>query len=424
MITNTANVYSEQFKGQFNDNYEIVDPSEVKDGPSAWTMIVKPKDGEDLSIYQDSMIYDTSSMRLHSLVLLRNKFIHSGIIRVEFNAINDNGIVSVIFKYQRMQTETGPIESYYAFECVNAGDPKKNQFVLRRIENGLSKELKSISNSMDIEGQNKNVPLGYRAHVPQMIQIAVDGQRIVISISVNSRPFATLMTVEDDSLKLGMVGFGTFHCKAAFTTIELRPPIYNFAFEKVEDFVKNGATDLALNPYIMSSEVGKEDESGNGNGNASGSISITRRNGNDPVWKACVINNTTEKRDQYCKDRFSNEYKKKQCQASFCHTCCKSNVFWMHSNTSHQCLKMCHKATIGERHDDYNDVCMDSTNPDKNVYSYCQNKFVEAPIVRTCKYDMCNLCCVNINTLKRKRHSYDTIKSCFKGCSRKFHPTF
>ena len=90
----------------------------------------------------------------------------------------------------------------------------------------------------------------------------------------------------------------------------------------------------------------------------------------------------------------------------------------MHSNTNHTCQKLCHKNTIGEKTNDYDDICLTSENPDKNVYSYCQNTFVEKPLVDTCKHDMCNLCCVNINTLKKRKHAYGTMKSCFSSCSK------
>ena len=424
IITNTANVYTETFRGNFDDNYEIVDPNEVRDGPSMWSMITKSTDFQDLSIIQESSIYDTSSLRLGSLILLKNKLIHNGILRAEFVPKIDSGVISIIFKYVRVKTETSSSESYYSFDLVNAGDITKNQFILRRIENGLSKELVAINDYRDIEGQPK-ITLGYRTHIPHLVQIHVENSRITISISINSRKFETIMTTNDDSIKLGQVGFGTFHSKCDLISFELRPPNFVFGAEKVEDFVKNGNDELALNPYVLSSDIGKEGDGGNdssGNNNSKSRHS----NSSDPVWKGCVLNNTTEKRQLYCKERFKNEFKRTKCQviynfkfkASFCDTCCKSNVFWMHSNTEHTCLKKCHKATTGEKSEDYNDVCINSENPDKNIYSYCQSKFTEAPIIETCKLDMCNLCCVNINALKKKKHNYTTIRSCFSTCAK------
>lgn len=62
-----------------------------------------------------------------------------------------------------------------------------------------------------------------------------------------------------------------------------------------------------------------------------------------------------------------------------------------------------------------------SENPDKNVYSYCENKFLNPSSIRTCKLDMCNLCCVNLNTIKKKNHAFETVKSCFNDCSKEFN---
>lgn len=312
IISNTANVYTETFKGNFEENYEIVDPNEAKDGPSMWSMITKPTDFQDLSIIQDSSIFDSSSLRISSLVLLNKKFLRNGILRVEFIPQNDNGVISIIFKYFRVKTETSTIESYYSFDLVNAGDTSKNQFILRRIENGFSKELKSINSNKDIDGQPRMI-LGYSPSIPHLVQIHVDYSKITISISINSRPFVKILTVEDDSLKLGQVGFGTYHTKSVFNSFELRPPNFNFSSEKVEDFIKNGTDDLALNQFVMSSDKGN-DNKGDNNLNQTSNINNTRNNKNDPIWKNCVINNTTKKRQQYCKNRFSNEYKMKKCQ--------------------------------------------------------------------------------------------------------------
>lgn len=61
---------------------------------------------------------------------------------------------------------------------------------------------------------------------------------------------------------------------------------------------------------------------------------------------------------------------------------------------------------------------MMSDDPDGNVYSYCDNKFLNEHTKLTCKYDMCNLCCVNLNTIRSKKHAFETVKSCFTDCAK------
>jgi hypothetical protein len=71
--------------------------------------------------------------------------------------------------------------------------------------------------------------------------------------------------------------------------------------------------------------------------------------------------------------------------------------------------------------DEYKPVCIFSEQPSENVYSYCDNKINDKDAVKTCKLDMCNLCCSTIDTMKSKFYSLDTIKKCFKDCSEKFN---
>lgn len=319
IISNTANVYIENFKGNFNDNYEIIDPSDSKESPSAWSMITKPTDQQDLSIIQDSLIFDSSSLRFNSIVLLKDKYLKNGILRAEFIPSTDNGVISIIFKYLKLKTGLYNIESYYSFELINAGDLSNNQFVLRKFENGMGKELKSISNIKDIIGHPNRFNLGYKVGIPHLVQILVNHSTIKVSISVNSGPFITIMEAEDDGINLGQVGFGTFHAKVAVTMFEIKPPNFIFSSDKLEDFIKNGVDDLALNPYVNSSEEGQEgNEEEVENNNIESKITNTKfNNKNDPLWKTCVINNTTDKRHLYCNQRFSNEYKKKKCEVNF-----------------------------------------------------------------------------------------------------------
>ena len=310
---------------------------------------------------------------------------------------------------------------------VNQGDASTdNQFILRRIDNGLSKELKTISNIKEIENPPTGFVIGYRTNTPYSVQIEIIDIKIKVSISVNSRPFLFLFEATDESFKIGQIGFGTYHCKASFISIELRPPTFIASGAIAEDFLKNSSDEILMNPYQMTSDESKGEESSGGSGNLNGN---SFKNQNEAPWKACVKKTTSSSRVIYCDERFKNEYQKQKCKvnkifkkASFCDTCCKSNIFWVHTNILHNCKKQCYRNTEETNTDsNYKNLCMMSDNPDKNIYSYCQNKFLNKLSIRTCKYDMCNLCCVNLNTLKQKKHAFETVKSCFNDCSKKFY---
>ena len=261
LITNTANSYTESFKGNFLTLYEAIDQSESKDGPSMWEMITKDTDTQEISIKQDSLIYDLSSMRIPSMVILKGKYIHNGIVRVEFIPTTENGVISIIFKYNTYKTEYGTSTSFYSFDLVNQGDDSEdNQFVLRRIDNGLSKELKSINNVKDIENPPTGFTCGYKSNIPHYVQIEIKGYLIRISVSINSRPFLMLFEVTDDTLKMGQIGLGTYHAKASFTLIELKPSVFTVNSAISEDFIKNGVEEILMNPHISSTDEGTEGE--------------------------------------------------------------------------------------------------------------------------------------------------------------------
>lgn len=42
-------------------------------------------------------------------------------------------------------------------------------------------------------------------------------------------------------------------------------------------------------------------------------------------------------------------------------------------------------------------------------------------LVNSCKLDMCNLCCVGMDTIKNKNYSVPNLKACFKDCSKNYN---
>lgn len=319
LITNSANSFTETFKGSFDLNYELIDQPDSKDGPSNWRMVTKQTETEDLSIVQDATIYDPSSLRIPAMAVLKDRYLQDGILRVEFVPLTDNGVISVIFKYNSQKTDYGTTTSFYVFDFTNNGDgSEENQCILRRVDNGLSKELKSITGARDIENPPTGFVCGYRQNVPHLLQLEVSGMVIKASLSINSRPFIKLFEVTDDTIKIGRVGFGTYHAKAQFITIETRPPKFIVSGAMAEDYIKNGKDEILLNPYSLSTDDDNADGNG-GDGNGGGSGNVNRnnfKNRNDALWRSCVRLTTTLSRNQYCDERFKNEYQKEKCKVN------------------------------------------------------------------------------------------------------------
>ena len=85
------------------------------------------------------------------------------------------------------------------------------------------------------------------------------------------------------------------------------------------------------------------------------------------------------------------------------------------------CKKSCYRATAAENtNDDYVNTCINTTNPTQNVYNYCMNKMkdYDMNLSKFCKIDMCNLCCVTMDPIKKKIYSFDNTKKCFEDCSK------
>jgi uncharacterized membrane protein YgcG len=240
-------------------------------------------------------------------------------MRVEFIPTTDNGVVSIIFKYSSVKTDFGTSTSFYSFDFINNGDGSdENQCVLRRVDNGLSKEIKSITGARDIDNPPQGWVCGYRSNVPHMLQLEISGMVIKASLSVNSRPFLKLFEATDDTLKIGRMGLGTYHAKAEFTTIELRPPPYIVTGAVADDYIKNSNDEILFNGYTMSTDKGNEDNNGDGNSGGNGGSgsanSSSFSNGNSALWRTCVRLTTSDSRTNYCNDRFKNEYQKQKCK--------------------------------------------------------------------------------------------------------------
>lgn len=99
-----------------------------------------------------------------------------------------------------------------------------------------------------------------------------------------------------------------------------------------------------------------------------------------------------------------------------------------HRNHMHTCKKTCYRSTAAEdNNEDYKNTCINSENATQNIYAYCSDKMkdYDENMMNFCKLDMCNLCCVTMDPIKKKNYSFDNVKKCFEDCSTsKFQLTF
>ena len=88
------------------------------------------------------------------------------------------------------------------------------------------------------------------------------------------------------------------------------------------------------------------------------------------------------------------------------------------------CKKGCFRAAIAvDTNKDYDNVCISSPNSRQNIYGYCDEKFsTYAPkLVNNCKLDMCNVCCVGMDAIKKKNYSVPNLTQCYNDCSKSYN---
>jgi len=73
----------------------------------------------------------------------------------------------------------------------------------------------------------------------------------------------------------------------------------------------------------------------------------------------------------------------------------------------HSCKKTCYKSQVSiENNRDYMGMCINGEDTNSNVYDYCQTRLgnYDASITAYCKLDMCNLCCVSMEKIRKKSY--------------------
>jgi hypothetical protein len=413
-------VYTEDFAGTIDAKFMTNEPDEMQDGPSKWTMNQYASIGEPLGLYQRSSGYDKSPHRRPIMMIKKDKYIANGIISITFTPYNLEGTVSIVFKYLNSKTASGDTsESFYLFEAVN--QMKGGQFVLRKFQNGIIKEITSISD------QVKGLPtVGYLRGVPNTVQIEVLGESIKIRYSMNNSELVEILSARDSSIGYGLVGVGTYKVKSSFSSFEIFPPDLQISEAEKTKILSSDSEEIFL-PTIPGLE--NMNKRGNGNGNIPNQGGDTKKNnsgqlnGTDGLGiKECMINNTIKDRKSWCTRTFNVLPAQERCENSFCDTCCDKYTDKSHKTSMYVCKKACRRSTVAEpAKDDYKAICINSQNPLNSIYDYCDSKISDPDSKKTCKLDMCNLCCSTLDSIVHKQYSINSIKKCFEACSHEFN---
>jgi len=66
--------------------------------------------------------------------------------------------------------------------------------------------------------------------------------------------------------------------------------------------------------------------------------------------------------------------------------------------------------------------CIHNPNPLRNIYTYCDDKFVDDKLLQhNCKIDSCRLCCaIHDQPFRHVNPSLSSTNECFQECADKF----
>jgi hypothetical protein len=312
IVINLANVYLENFKEPLEEKYMIIDPTETNES-SQWEQFPLYIFGRQSGIEQKSLIYDKSLYKKPSMILVKNKYLTNGIFKVTFIPYTKGGVISIVFKYLLEKTKIGATqESFYTFDLVN--DYRNPQFLLRKINNGLVSEIKSLNK----KNSGLNL-LGYNVNIKHTVHIETIGQTIKIKISVGGSNMIEIFNVKENSIKTGLVGFGTFKAKCLFTEVNLIPPKLRISEADKLSVLSNESEDIFFPtlPQLENRHISIKDSIKDVKLSVIDKFKNNIKKGEEvqPLgWKICLSTTTTQNRKNYCEINFLLEAKKNQCK--------------------------------------------------------------------------------------------------------------
>lgn len=350
-----SNVFTEDFQGNIEERYIIIDSNEnsQKDGPSMWSMVFEDQFLGSF-IKQSTSISDNSPKKVSSILLLKEKNFCNGNLNLEFKPEKENGNISVIFKYLKETSPTGEQNiRYYSFDLVNDEEPS---FRFRYFNNGDVKIIKSVTVS-----QIKGFKKAYVTNFNNSVSVEYANSHVTISVRQRGGEFKQIFNVQDDNIKCGNVGFGTFNTPAKFTGFSIEPLKLRFTLNDIQVIltktfsfipmptprkinsiaesitsIKRKMNDsysafnyLSSQSSLLKSTIGLDLRSNDSKiGDSSYSVdaldgnTITEENKMKNLkkdfigtnWKTCVVSNTDYKRKRFCEENYNNPLFQKKCE--------------------------------------------------------------------------------------------------------------
>jgi len=432
IIKPNSSILQEDFRGSIDDRMIIIDPENENKGPSSWVVNSIEKPGMEVGVLQLSQIYDASSQRRPDMAIYKDKVITNGILKVRFIGKNADGTISIIFKHRITIKNGSPNEKFYTFDMTHSETNPK--FALRKWIDGSFTEISSVSKKID------GLPaLGYLVDRKIFVELQCIVDQISISVSINNSPSIKVIDVRDDAIDYGNVGFGTSKTKAAFTMVELFPPRLKFSDADI-NFIMNSNLEYIPMPDVKKIYEASKSINVNVLGGvtyiifASNTLSSTlgfdfrvddplKNQEKSEMWHQCTNSRTKEQRNNFCLKQYNNRRAVESCQNNFCENCCKKTSSSVSKEAKYQCEKSCLGTQIAETSsEEYKDVCINSINPNQNIYNYCSERMkdFDKSLMLHCKLDMCNLCCVTMDKIRNKTFSSQNMMKCFESCAEKF----
>jgi hypothetical protein len=297
--------------------------------------------GMRIGISQTTKVYDSSPLKKPSMIIYKEKNFTNGLFTSTFFAKDTEAMVSVIFKYSKQVNSTGQeSERFYSFDLVNSRTIP--QFVLRKFNDGVVKQISAVNAS--IKGLSA---LGYVEEKKTVVMVQCVNEKITIKVSINDSEVTNVISAEDESIKSGSVGVGTFKTAAEFTNLEIMPPHLdlteadkNYILQNDIDYIPipdvraikqasshsahkmsaysaDAIASVNLLATSLGSTLGKDwshtSSTSVASGSSSSSMTIAEQSNG---WGECLLKRTPGERTNYC-NALSSGIDRINCKVSF-----------------------------------------------------------------------------------------------------------
>lgn len=135
-------------------------------------------------------------------------------------------------------------------------------------------------------------------------------------------------------------------------------------------------------------------------------------------WKKCLNYAVNDDRKKFCNVLFSSKVEIDKCKKNFCNSCCDKMVDGTNNEHQFLCQKQCTLMEAGTNKNTW-ESCIETAHPERSIYPYCDDVWKkDFNLKQRCKTDMCNLCCVSLETKGNKKLSDESVGSCYNKCTK------